>query len=147
MKLIAIIISWLTIVGCQAKSDGFIIKGELEGAPENEWIFLTDAKQRVYYDSVQIKKGRFEFRGKLDSPELRNIVFYGVFVFRKAPGRALRAAFRVLACVFPFIWIIRKFISPFLLLKCLRSWTRKRLHLCVLKVLSRMIYLQLTFNR
>ena len=76
MKLIAIIISWLTIVGCQAKSDGFIIKGELEGAPENEWIFLTDAKQRVYYDSVQIKKGRFEFRGKLDSPELRNIVFY-----------------------------------------------------------------------
>lgn len=76
MKLIAIIAVLLGMMSCQAKREGYIIKGELAGAPENEWVFLMDANQRVYLDSVQLKQGRFEFRGKVEFPELRNIMFY-----------------------------------------------------------------------
>lgn len=76
MKVVVVLMSLLTFFSCQTKTDGYVIKGELEGAPENKWLFMMDAAQRVYYDSVQLKDGRFEFRGKLDAPELRYIVFY-----------------------------------------------------------------------
>lgn len=76
MKLIGILIGILTIISGQAKQDGYIIKGELSGAPENEWIFLTNPGQTVYYDSVRLHRGKFEFRGKMDTPELRSITYF-----------------------------------------------------------------------
>mgnify|MGYP000043022625 CR=1 FL=1 len=57
MKLIIVLgIILLALAGCQDKVEKYVIKGELEGAPENDWIFLTDIDQDIYYDSVQLKK-------------------------------------------------------------------------------------------
>lgn len=53
-----------------------MIKGMLRELLENEWVFLTDLEQKIYYDSVQLKGGQFEFRGKIDHPELRCITFF-----------------------------------------------------------------------
>lgn len=75
MKWSFIIIVLQLLVGCQS-NDGYVIKGELAGAPENEWIYLMDVDQHQYYDSVQLHDGRFEFRGKVNLPELRKIIFY-----------------------------------------------------------------------
>ena len=72
MKWSFIIIVLQLLVGCQS-NDGYVIKGELAGAPENEWIYLMDVDQHQYYDSVQLHDGRFEFRGKVNLPELRKI--------------------------------------------------------------------------
>lgn len=68
MKLIIVFCFFLFLGACQNKPEGYVIKGEFEGAPENEWVFLTDLGQNVYYDSVQLKGGRFEFKGKMDYP-------------------------------------------------------------------------------
>ena len=76
MKWIIIIWGLLSLVGCQSKPEGFVIKGEFQGAPENEWVYLTNTGQTVYYDSVQLKKGKFEFKGKVDYPELRSITYF-----------------------------------------------------------------------
>ena len=75
MKWSFIIIVLQLLVGCQS-NDGYVIKGDLAGAPENEWIYLMDVDQHQYYDSVQLHDGRFEFRGKVNLPELRKIIFY-----------------------------------------------------------------------
>lgn len=76
MKLIIVFCFFLFLGACQNKPEGYVIKGEFEGAPENEWVFLTDLGQNVYYDSVQLKGGRFEFKGKMDYPELRCITYF-----------------------------------------------------------------------
>ena len=76
MKLIIIFCFLLSLGGCQGKPEGYVIKGELVGAPENEWVFLTNLGQSVYYDSVQLKKGHFEFKGKVEGPELRCITYF-----------------------------------------------------------------------
>ena len=77
MKSFIIICCFFLLLGaCQSKPKGYVIKGMFEGAPENEWVFLTDLGQKVYYDSVQLKGGQFEFRGKIDHPELRCITFF-----------------------------------------------------------------------
>ena len=54
MKWSFIIIVLLLLIGCQS-NDGYVIKGKLAGAPENEWIYLMDASQRQYYDSVEFQ--------------------------------------------------------------------------------------------
>lgn len=77
MKLIIVLgIILLALAGCQDKVEKYVIKGELEGAPENDWVFLTDIDQDIYYDSVQLKKGHFEFKGKVASPELRCVTYF-----------------------------------------------------------------------
>lgn len=76
MKWMIIIWGLLSLVGCQSKPEGFVIKGEFQGAPENEWVYLMNTGQTMYYDSVQLKKGRFEFKGKVDYPELRCITYF-----------------------------------------------------------------------
>ena len=77
MKKISTIACVLMLMGaCQSKPDGFIIKGELTGAPENNWIYLTDYNQKIYYDSTQLKNGRFEFEGKVEYPELCRITYF-----------------------------------------------------------------------
>lgn len=65
MKWIIILYVLLVLSSCQNKLEGYVIKGELKGAPENEWVFLTDVDQDVFYDSVQLKKGHFEFKGNV----------------------------------------------------------------------------------
>lgn len=37
---------------------------------------FNEYRQTVYYDSVQLKKGKFEFKGKVDYPELRSITYF-----------------------------------------------------------------------
>lgn len=64
MKWIIIIWGLLSLVGCQSKPEGFVIKGEFQGAPENEWVYLTNTGQTVYYDSVQLKKESLSLKGK-----------------------------------------------------------------------------------
>ena len=66
----------VSLIGCQNKPEGFVIKGVFQGAPENEWVYLMNVEQTVYYDSVQLKKERFEFKGKVDYPELRCITYF-----------------------------------------------------------------------
>ena len=76
MKWIIILYVLLVLSSCQNKLEGYVIKGELKGAPENEWVFLTDVDQDVFYDSVQLKKGHFEFKGNVVNPELRCITYF-----------------------------------------------------------------------
>lgn len=77
MKKISTIACALLLLGaCQSKPEGFVIKGELTGAPENKWIYLTDYDQKIYYDSTQLKNGHFEFEGKLEYPELCRITYF-----------------------------------------------------------------------
>ncbi len=76
MKWMIIIWGLLSLVGCQGKPEGFVIKGEFQGAPENEWVYLTNMGQTVYYDSVQLKKGHFEFKGEMDYPELCCLTYF-----------------------------------------------------------------------
>lgn len=80
MKWIIIIWGLLSLVGCQSKPEGFVIKGEFQGAPENEWVYLTNTGQTVYYDSVQLKKGKFEFKGKV---VIRNYVVLLILKIRR----------------------------------------------------------------
>lgn len=77
MKLIIVLeIILLALAGCQNKLEGYVIKGIFENAPEDSWIFLTDVDQEIFYDSVQLKKGYFEFKGKVAHPELRCITYF-----------------------------------------------------------------------
>lgn len=76
MKWIIILYVLLALSSCQNKPEGYVIKGELKGAPENEWVFLTDVDQESFYDSVQLKKGHFEFKGNVVNPELRCITYF-----------------------------------------------------------------------
>ena len=108
MKLFIIIAGLLMLGACTGKTEGFVLKGELEGAPDDHWVFLTNTGQTHYYDSTRLKNGRFEFKGKVDSPELRCITYF------KDPSQR----------VFGWDKILLKmllFRSLYLLLKCLRN--------------------------
>ena len=76
MKVFIILAGLLMLGACTGKPEGFILKGELEGAPDDHWVFLTNTGQTHYYDSTRLKNGRFEFKGKVDSPELRCITYF-----------------------------------------------------------------------
>lgn len=76
MKLIIILYCLCLFIACQNKPDGYVLRGELEGAPDGDWVFLTNVEQKVYYDSVQLKNGKFEFRGKVENPELRCVTYF-----------------------------------------------------------------------
>ena len=41
MKLFIIIAGLLMLGACTGKTEGFVLKGELEGAPDDHWVFLT----------------------------------------------------------------------------------------------------------
>ena len=75
MKILIILLSTLILLSCH-KQEGYILKGEFSGAPENTWVFLTDMNQQICYDSVQIRNGQFEFRGKLENPELYCVTYF-----------------------------------------------------------------------
>ena len=76
MKVIIILCCLWMFVACQNKPEGYILKGALEGAPDGDWVFLTDMGQKVYHDSVQLKNGQFEFKGKVEYPELRCVTYF-----------------------------------------------------------------------
>ena len=71
MKVFIILAGLLMLGACTGKPEGFVLKGELKGAPDDHWVFLTNTGQTHYYDSTRLKNGRFEFKGKVDGPELR----------------------------------------------------------------------------
>lgn len=75
MKILIILLSTLILLSCH-KQEGYILKREFSGAPENTWVFLTDMNQQICYDSVQIRNGQFEFRGKLENPELYCVTYF-----------------------------------------------------------------------
>ena len=76
MKVFIILAGLLMLGACTGKPEGFVLKGELKGAPDDHWVFLTNTGQTHYYDSTRLKNGRFEFKGKVDSPELRCITYF-----------------------------------------------------------------------
>lgn len=76
MKIVVILYCLWMLVACQSRQEGYVLKGELQGAPNGNWIFLTDVEQKVYYDSVQIKNGKFEFKGKVEHPKLRCVTYF-----------------------------------------------------------------------
>ena len=55
MKLFIIIAGLLMLGACTGKTEGFVLKGELEGAPDDHWVFLTNTGQTHYYDSTRLK--------------------------------------------------------------------------------------------
>lgn len=76
MKVFIILAGLLMLGACTGKPEGFVLKGELKGAPDDHWVFLTNTGQTHYYDSTRLKNGRFEFKGKVDGPELRCITYF-----------------------------------------------------------------------
>lgn len=76
MKVIIILFCLGMIAACQSQQSGYVLKGELQGAPEGDWVFLTNTDHNVFYDSVQLKNGQFEFRGVVESPELRGVTYF-----------------------------------------------------------------------
>lgn len=82
MKKSVVVFSFLVAIlfltAFQGKPKGYVIKGMIEGIPKDGWIYMTHEYNVpiVYYDSAQIKNGRFEFRGKVDVPELRYITYF-----------------------------------------------------------------------
>ena len=76
MRTIIILFSLWVMIACQAKQEGYVLKGDLVGAPDGDWVFLTDMNQKVYYDSVQLQNGKFEFKGKLESPKLYAVTYF-----------------------------------------------------------------------
>ena len=76
--VVSFLLALLSAMACQSKPDGYVIKGSIEGAPEGSWVYMTGEfwAPMHYYDSVQIKNGRFEFKGKVDAPELRYITYF-----------------------------------------------------------------------
>ena len=76
LNIITIACVLLFLGACQSKPDGFVLKGELSGAPEGKWIYLTDYDQKVYLDSTQLKDGCFEFQGQLDYPTLCRVTYF-----------------------------------------------------------------------
>ena len=103
------IIIWglLSLVGCQSKPEGFVIKGEFQGAPENEWVYLMNTGQTMYYDSVQLKKGRFEFKGKVDYPELRCITYFNDPSQRIYGSWSYRYMWKIL--LFGFLYLLQSY--------------------------------------
>ena len=41
MKVFIILAGLLMLGACTGKPEGFVLKGELKGAPDDHWVFLT----------------------------------------------------------------------------------------------------------
>ena len=65
MKVFIILAGLLMLGACTGKPEGFVLKGELKGAPDDHWVFLTNTGQTHYYDSTRLKNGRLSSKGKL----------------------------------------------------------------------------------
>ena len=42
MKVFIILAGLLMLGACTGKPEGFVLKGELKGAPDDHWVFLTN---------------------------------------------------------------------------------------------------------
>ena len=63
------LIGWLS--ACQHhSSEGFVIEGQIEGAPDGWVFFLHQQADSAVTDSVKITHGHFRFTGKVDEPTL-----------------------------------------------------------------------------
>jgi hypothetical protein len=49
-------------------SNGFIIKGHIEGVKDCTWVTLYDLDQQAFLDSALTKGGKFLLRGKVEHP-------------------------------------------------------------------------------
>ena len=45
MKVFIILAGLLMLGACTGKPEGFVLKGELKGAPDDHWVFLTNTGQ------------------------------------------------------------------------------------------------------
>ncbi|MBX6380859.1 MAG: AhpC/TSA family protein [Thermoflavifilum aggregans] len=71
--IIAAISLWLLgwLSACQHRtSEGFVIEGQIQGAPDGWVFFLHQQGDSVVNDSAKIQNGRFRFTGKVDAPTL-----------------------------------------------------------------------------
>ena len=65
MKVFIILAGLLMLGACTGKPEGFVLKGELKGAPDDHWVFLTNTGQTHYYDSTRLKTDGLSSKGKL----------------------------------------------------------------------------------
>ncbi|WP_099290175.1 MULTISPECIES: TlpA disulfide reductase family protein [unclassified Butyricimonas] len=72
------LLTLLSLMAFQSKPKGYVIKGMIEGAPKDAWVYMTGEfdSPMHYYDSVKLKNGRFVFKGEVDGPELRYITYF-----------------------------------------------------------------------
>ena len=70
--LIILLATLLLSCGSKEKHDGYILTGEIEGIADGKIVLsYFDRKQfkAVTFDSAIIKEGKFEFKGKVNSPQ------------------------------------------------------------------------------
>ncbi|MDH6305164.1 peroxiredoxin [Parabacteroides sp. PF5-5] len=70
-QFFAIITACALLAGCQQAPEGYVIKGEVEGASEG-MVYLKSFRNKMFFntDSAEIKEGHFEFSGKVETPLL-----------------------------------------------------------------------------
>lgn len=68
------ILSCLTWMACQQKHDGYVIRGEVEGASDG-MVYLKAFRNKMFtnVDSVPLANGKFKFQGKVEIPLLYGI--------------------------------------------------------------------------
>lgn len=74
--LLLLFVCVLGIFACQQKQEGFTINGTLQGDAEGGKVLLQDENEDppVILDSTIVKDGKFELKGKVDSPMMYSII-------------------------------------------------------------------------
>lgn len=81
-KLLQIVIVLISITSCISNNKGYVIKGEIKGKDEiikNGTIYLrTQSKDYIIIDSTNIINGKFQFVGKVETPDKYIIYLRGI---------------------------------------------------------------------
>lgn len=73
--LVGIILVSFLLAGCQQKTDGYVIQGEVEGLADGN-IYLKSFRNKMFFDqdTAEVKDGKFTFKGKVEQPLLYGLV-------------------------------------------------------------------------
>lgn len=78
-KLIVVALSALSIISCsKVGKNEYLISGEAKGIPNGKTVILQvqgDGGMPKALDTVKVKDGKFEIKGKIESPELAYVFF------------------------------------------------------------------------
>jgi hypothetical protein len=67
-KLLGFVMLTVTLASFKL-SNGFIIKGHIEGVKDGTRVTLYDLDQEIFIDSALTKNGKFLLRGKVEHPK------------------------------------------------------------------------------
>lgn len=73
-RVLFIVLSCFLWIACQQKHDGYVIRGEVDGASDG-MVYLKAFRNKMFanVDSVPLVKGKFKFQGKVEVPLLYGI--------------------------------------------------------------------------